>query len=108
MTEAEWLVCEDPKPMFHFLRGKKSRRKQRLFACACCRLAWDHIPATWCRAVEVNESYADGAVSQDELSAAVRSALCEAGLGMNAQAASFACHATLSHLDVECAAFRAA
>jgi hypothetical protein len=41
MTEAEWLVCEDPQPTLEFARRRVSRRKCRLFACACCRRAPD-------------------------------------------------------------------
>ena len=40
VTEAEWLACDDPRPMVEFLNGKASNRKLRLFACACCC----HIP----------------------------------------------------------------
>src|SRR3712207_1024524 len=32
VTEAEWLACDDPRPMLEFLRGKASERKLRLFA----------------------------------------------------------------------------
>ena len=55
MTEAEWLICDDPGAMLHHLRAqpatfrtrwqgsvrvqqwRTSERKLRLFACACCR-----------------------------------------------------------------------
>src|SRR5262245_8353076 len=35
MTEAEWLACNDPRPLLEFMRGRASDRKLRLFACAC-------------------------------------------------------------------------
>ena len=37
MTEAEWLTCDDPRPMLAFLRDKISDRKLRLFALGCLR-----------------------------------------------------------------------
>jgi hypothetical protein len=41
MTESEWEVCPEPRPMLEFLREKASERKLRLFACACCRRVWN-------------------------------------------------------------------
>jgi len=41
MTESEWQSCIDPTPMLEFLRHKASKRKCRLFTCACCqRWVW--------------------------------------------------------------------
>jgi hypothetical protein len=37
VTEAEWLVCEDPPKMLRSLQGLASDRKARLFVCADCR-----------------------------------------------------------------------
>jgi hypothetical protein len=71
MTEAEWLACTDPAPMFGLLHGKASDRKLRLFAVACCRRIWNLIPNGACRqAVEISERYADGAMRSTELEAA--------------------------------------
>jgi hypothetical protein len=68
MTEAEWLACNDPKPLLEFLRGKGTDRKLRLFACACCRRAWDSMPDPRSRkAVETAEDYADGRATDEEL-----------------------------------------
>jgi hypothetical protein len=61
MTEQEWLVCTDPRPMLEFLRGKAGERKLGLFTCACCRrisrLMKDERGS---RAVEVLEQCVDG------------------------------------------------
>jgi hypothetical protein len=68
MTEAEWLSCTDPERM---MPGTASKRKLRLFACACCRR-----PGLLLRdprslhAVEVAERFADGRATDDERVAA--------------------------------------
>ena len=68
MTEAEWLLCDDPQPMLEFLLGKVSDRKLRLFASACCRGAWSFLVDDRSRsAVETAERLGDGKVSEEEL-----------------------------------------
>src|SRR6476659_5255813 len=76
MTEAEWLACDDPKPMMRFLQKKASTRKRRLFGCACARRAWSlltGVPGR--RAVEVAEAFADEGASLGQMRAARRSAM---------------------------------
>jgi len=76
--------------MLKFLHRKKSERKQRLFACACCRLVWPHIPPEWYRAVDIAEKYADGQATKEE----VREARAGWSSGDGYQAVSFACNVT--------------
>jgi len=69
MTEAEWLVCEDPQRMLEFLRGQSTQRKLRLFLCACCRHLWDrNTPKAIKRAIKVAEKYADAVVGKETFS----------------------------------------
>jgi hypothetical protein len=71
MTEAEWLACEDPRPMLDALPGTASDRKLRLFVCACCHRIWQLLPDPPTRsAVETAERFSDGLASQRELHAA--------------------------------------
>ena len=71
MTEEEWDRCTDPEAMLHYLRGRASDRKLRLFCCACCRHVWDSLTDMRSRsAVETAERYADGSASRGELAAA--------------------------------------
>ncbi len=80
MTEAEWLMANDPRPMLAFLKGKASDRKLRLFAAACCRRIWHLLTDERCqRTVEVAEQYADGNGKLNELKDACRMAF-DAGM----------------------------
>jgi hypothetical protein len=75
MTETEWLVCEDPKLMLDFLKGKASDRKMRLLSCACCRRFWHLLSDERSRqAVDVAERLADGLVNKNAWLAALREA----------------------------------
>src|SRR5262245_27635394 len=75
MTEAEWLACADPQPMFEFLRRSASDRKVRLFALACCRRVWASLEHEEFRdAVRKAELFADGLVEQDEMLQAYKKA----------------------------------
>ncbi len=61
MTEAEWLVCNEPTAMLGSLRCPVSERKLHLFACGCCRAVWECIPLGLHRKlVDVAEQCADG------------------------------------------------
>jgi hypothetical protein len=69
--EEGWLRCNDPEEMLDGWLKNKSRRKQRLFACACCRLIWEYIAPDWREAVEASEKFADGEASKDDVRAAI-------------------------------------
>ena len=69
MTEKEWLSAKSIDPLREWWRDRRNRkqyaRKERLFACACCRLWWDHLTDERSRrAVEIGEAVADGPVSK--------------------------------------------
>ncbi len=77
MTEAEWLVCEDPLELLRSIRHLRTmrrrvkQRKQRLFAVACCRrlqVLLDDDRTRHC--IEVAERYADDRATVEELNAA--------------------------------------
>jgi hypothetical protein len=71
MTEAEWDAAQNPKPMLDSLPPATSRRKLRLFACACARRVWEGVEDERDReAVAVAERFADGLATPRELAAA--------------------------------------
>lgn len=104
MTASEWSASADPRPMLESVRGLASDRQLRLFACACCRGAWEFVPPGPCReAVQSALRYADGLATLDELVAARRAAIPAAvAAGRHAPAAWAACATT------EPSAYRAA
>ncbi len=71
MTEQEWVECEDPEVMERFVRARSSKRKARLYYCACCRHIWELMTDERSRnGVLIAEAFADGNVSADELAIA--------------------------------------
>src|SRR5262249_18195998 len=75
VTEAEWLVCNDPNLMLASFPSKTSRRKMRLFACACCRRIWHLLIDDRSRiAVEKSELYTDQLINTNELGLAYNAA----------------------------------
>jgi hypothetical protein len=74
VTEAEWEVATNPTPMLWFHRVRASRRKWRLFCCACGRrVIGGNAHPDWEHPLNVGERLADGEVTDEErLSAAAR------------------------------------
>ena len=72
MSEADWLISQDPNPMLASLPGKTTGRKLRLFACGCFRVVFGHLVTdkTLFQAIEVAERFADGLASDAELETA--------------------------------------
>jgi hypothetical protein len=74
MTEADWLVCEDPEIMYPVAReelradyshGVRTKRKRSFFGAACCRLVWSLVvlDKRCRRTVEYNEQKLDKPLS---------------------------------------------
>jgi hypothetical protein len=64
MTEFEWIVCRDPRPMLEFLRCKVGDRKLRLFAAASFqRLAFLLPDSRQHLGIEMLEQMAEGTAS---------------------------------------------
>jgi hypothetical protein len=71
MTEQEWLTGADVGALLRQLWPGASRRKLRLFSCACCRLGGPGMEtARGQRALELAEAFADGAALKREMLAA--------------------------------------
>jgi hypothetical protein len=62
-------VMQRRSPTWAFERhgGWATRRRLRLFSCACCRRIWEHLPDGLRRAVEMAERYADGMAEEQEM-----------------------------------------
>jgi hypothetical protein len=69
MTEEEWLSFSgEPTKLLDHLGSRVSKRKRRLFACACLRRVWHLIEDERSRsAVLLAERFADGLATTDEL-----------------------------------------
>src|SRR4051794_27795694 len=69
------MACTDPGWMLRELGGRFSRRKVRLFACACAHRVGHLLADPRSReAVRVAERFADGEVAEAELNAAADAA----------------------------------
>ncbi len=87
MTEQEWLTATEPWGMIDFARGAASKRKMRLFTCACCRQALNPFaPRLVERAVDAAEAFVDGEISAATLEQ-VRAAVARAFAGASDDAA---------------------
>jgi hypothetical protein len=67
MTEAEWKAATSPDELIPHLGEKRSRRKSRLLACACCRRMGEFIPAEFREMLATAEKYADRQAKKSEL-----------------------------------------
>jgi hypothetical protein len=75
MNESTWLTSGAPELLIRHIAEIGSVRKHRLFAIACCRRIWSHIPDPRSKdAVEVADRFADGRATGNELDLARRAA----------------------------------
>jgi hypothetical protein len=82
VTEAQWLSSKEPSAMLSFRPNKGSKRKRRLFACACVRRVWRVLRDERSRrGIEVAERFADDEAKQGELKKACAEAL-DAGVAL--------------------------
>jgi hypothetical protein len=73
MTEKQWLTARRIDPLRNWCEHhhKRNPRKERLFACACCRRIWEQLRDERSRAaIEAAEAYADRRIDRTTLSKA--------------------------------------
>jgi hypothetical protein len=77
LTEEQWLASTEPYVLLRYLRqhcrigwARGGKRRQRLYACACCRRAWHLFDERERGVVEVAERAADGQASRQQLATA--------------------------------------
>lgn len=71
MSEHPWLRATDPQQLLNLVGDAVTPRKQRLLACACCRLLWPWVQDDRSRtAVAAAERFADGAGTEADLATA--------------------------------------
>lgn len=95
MNETEWLTAREPWGMISFVRELTSRRKLRLFTCACCRQVLNPFaPPLMERTIAAAEAFADGEISLSTLLQvrAVVAAESNAARRDNANRIGYLCH----------------
>jgi hypothetical protein len=66
-TYWHWRTDDNPARLWELVQDRATERKWRLYACACLRLAWGHLPHPDSRrAVEAAELYADGLITRTQ------------------------------------------
>ena len=71
LLEREWMKNPFPEHWIRYLpKSRRSARKRRLFACACCRYVRDKLTEEVShRSIEAAEQFADGKIDLTELAA---------------------------------------
>src|SRR5262245_17026350 len=70
MNEKRWLAAKSVARVRAWCMDRRRRnlRKERLFACACCRQLWKYLTDKRSRAVvEAAEQFADGLINRESL-----------------------------------------
>lgn len=78
MTEEEWLTSTDPETMIQFVSPYTSRRKERLFAVACCRRLGDLLDLYCCELLTRIEASAEQPLSVAEREELINDAMAHA------------------------------
>ena len=74
MAHGWWLSCREPHQLLDRLGACTTRRKLRLWACACVRQIWDKLDHRCKAAVVAAEEYADHLISRATMGIASKTA----------------------------------